>query len=166
MIYTFAYESSEIMMTGLCQWPHIATDYLNFSTIAPFYTFKDFAAKFLNIKICNWMEYVCSSRIFTHQLCKITHYVTNVKILSNAILNDFSYVKLSYLTNDLPFGKFLTRISIWSWSSGGETHFLSASVVTIALLSCNSKTDRTVNCSVLQSSPTCTVDFFVPLSVY
>jgi hypothetical protein len=107
------------------------------------------------------MEYVCSSRIFTHKLCKITHYVTSVKMLSNAILNDFSYVKLSYLTNDLPFWKFLMRILIWSWSSGGETHFLSASVVTIAVLSCNSKTDRTVNCSVLQSSPTCTYSRFL-----
>ena len=165
MTYKFAYESSEIMMTCLCQWPCIATDYLNFSTIAPFYTFKNVAAKFLNIRICNWLEYVCSSRIITHRLCKITHYVTNVKMLSSAGLNDFSYVKLSYLTNDLPFGKLVTRILIWSWSYGGETHFLSASVLTIALLSCNSKIDRTVNCSVLQCSPTCTIDFFVPISV-
>lgn len=80
-------------------------------------------------------------------------------MLSSAGLNDFSYVKLSYLTNDLPFGNFSTRILIWSWSSGGETHFLSESVVSIALLSCNSKIDRIVNCSVLQSSPTCTVDY-------
>lgn len=55
-------------------------------------------------------------------------------------------VKLSYLINDLPFGKFLTRILIWSWSPGGATHCLSASVVTIALRSCNSKADRTINC--------------------